>query len=723
MVELKSLLYDRTGGQEQLVRSPEGQPLHSDLVRFYRREPSTTVLLDADLADGSQVPLSPRVEARANDVRDLVRVFRDRRGLSARVNPVKQRFLPAAAEAWEGTDHFVLGSNRIADDVAGQRALREWLQRGGCLWVLLDLVEPETVAALLGDGLDLQVVDRVSLMRFQVRSGPANPHRAAAPVVDLEEPVGFVRVVAPPHVQVFYTVDGWPAAFLTEVGHGRVLFTTLGARGWMRPRTARDPQPTFREFPRLPAASLPFEFLASELEPQPEWLPFTPDDLRSYVTEQISYPVIGRDTVLLVFGSFFLVVSIAAFALGRRGLRAHLGWLGPAVALVASAALVGLGEWSRGAVPPTMAVAQIASAAPGLDEVPMTGFLAVYQPSLVTAPVGAEQGGQFELDLAGLEGRVHRRLQTDLDRWHWENLELPAGLRVAPFRYTVRPREPLTATARFGPEGLEGRVASGPFRQLEDLLLWTPAEHPLAVRLATDGSFRAGAEDQLAAGQFLVGGLVSDRQRARLRLYEKLLAQPQARPIANRSLLLAWAEPVDMHFALAPQARMTGAALLAIPLRFERPAPGTRVTLPAALVDCQRITSDGRTLPPATESRSATSLRLRFQIPASVLPLDVERARLTLKLHAPWREVVISAFADGDAVPVRHLTGPLGAPQVAIEDPRLLRPDGQGALYMNVEVGELRGGNVGQDLWRLSAAALEVRGRTLGEGRDQHESR
>ena len=38
---------------------------------------------------------------------------------------------------------------------------------------------------------------------------------------------------------------------------------------------------------------------------------------------------IRRNTVLLVFGWFFLVLSLAAFALGRKGWRAHLGWLGP----------------------------------------------------------------------------------------------------------------------------------------------------------------------------------------------------------------------------------------------------------------------------------------------------------------------------------------------------------------------------------------------------------
>src|SRR5205809_74179 len=66
---------------------------------------------------------------------------------------VKQRFLPPAPEALEGIDHFVLGSDRIADDIAGQRALRAWLQRGGHLWVLLNWVEPRTVMALLGDEL------------------------------------------------------------------------------------------------------------------------------------------------------------------------------------------------------------------------------------------------------------------------------------------------------------------------------------------------------------------------------------------------------------------------------------------------------------------------------------------------------------------------------------------------------------------------------------------
>jgi hypothetical protein len=174
-------------------------------------------------------------------------------------------------------------------------------------------------------------------------------------------------------------------------------------------------------------------------------------------------------------------------------------------------------------------------------------------------------------------------------------------------------------------------------------------------------------------------------------------------------------EPVDMHFTLASQARVTGSTLLAVPLRFERTPPDTRVTIPAAFVDCRRITSDGRSLRPATESRLATSMRLRFQLPASVLPLVVEGARLTVRLHAPSREVVISALAGDEVISVRRLTSPLGVEQGEIDDPRLLQPDGQGTLSVNLSVGEVRGGNAEQILWRIESAGLEVHGRTLRE--------
>ena len=49
---------------------------------------------------------------------------------------------------------------------------------------ILDRVQQDTVATLLGDILDLHVVDRISLTSIHVRSGPANPHRAEAEPMD-----------------------------------------------------------------------------------------------------------------------------------------------------------------------------------------------------------------------------------------------------------------------------------------------------------------------------------------------------------------------------------------------------------------------------------------------------------------------------------------------------------------------------------------------------------
>ncbi|MFL5342783.1 MAG: hypothetical protein ACJ8F7_21835 [Gemmataceae bacterium] len=720
VVELKSRLYDRTAG-EHLVRSPDGQALHSELVRYEPRETATAVLLDADISDGSQGPLSPREQARADELRVLVRVLRNRWSYSNRVNALKQRFLPPVPEAFDGIDHFVLASDRIADDLAGLAALRTWLERGGFLWVPLDLVKSETVSSLLGDALDFEVVDRTSLTHIPIQVGPGSSQREEAEPRDVEEPVEFVRVLAP-GVRPMYTIDGWPAAFVLEVGRGRLLVTTLGARGWMRPRTARDRAPARPDDPQA-VATAPFEYLAGELHSAGDRPPLSPADLRSYVTGQISYSVVGRGPVLLLFGLFFGVLIGAVVILGRKRLLEHVGWLGPALALGVAGLFIGVGEARRGAVPPTVAFVQLVDATPGRDDVQAAGYLAVYQPHSNSATVGAERGGQFELDLAGLEGRVHSRVQTDLDRWHWENLKLPAGVRTGPFRQTIPTPQPVEATVRFGPDGAEGRVASGPFRPLEDAIIATPGRHLVPVRIADDGSFNAGPDDETGSGQLIAGGMLNDRQRARQALYEKLLADPQPRYLAGRPVLLAWTDPVNLHFSFTSQTRTAGSALLTMPLRYEPTPANTRVTIPAAFVEYRRVDNDGRFLRLATESRLPVQNRLRFQLPSVVLPLIVGSARLTIRLYAPAREVIVGGYADGQIVPLRQLASPTGVQQIDIADPRLLRLSDRGTLDLLVDIREARGGGGEVDLWRIEALGLTVRGHTVPKEANAHEPR
>lgn len=726
-VELKTLLYQKTGDQEHIVPSPDEQALHSNLTRFFLREASTAVMLDADLDDGTTATLSVEEEARTRDIRDLARVLRSCLFLSDRINWVTPRYLPPAVEGFEGIDHFLLASNRIADDAAGQRELRGWLQRGGFLWVPVDIVEPRTISALLGDALEFEIVDRVSLTSIPLRRGPANRSVQQEVDIELEDPVDFVRVLAPGR-EILHTVNGWPASMVVEVGRGRVVFTMLGARGWYRPRRTNiqdpaqprqpsDGQSPYSNFPHLPVARDALVYLANELHSGVEKYGFSEDDLQPYVIEQIGYSVVSRGVTLLIFAAFFLALIAAAAGLSMKARLEQLGWLGPVLAIGASGLFLVLGERARSAVPPTVAAAQLIETTSGLPEMQASGLLAVYHPEASTAIIGSNAGGQVELDFAGFEGRVLRRVQTDLDAWHWENLELPAGVRVGRFRYRVPTTEPIAATLRFGPNGAEGRVSGIANRRLEDVVISTPAQLRLAVRVEPDGTFRAGSADALPPGQFVAETLLNDKQRDRQQLYAKILAAPLPRRFANRRLMLAWTDPLEVPFTLAPPSRLMGSALFTIPLQFERSPPGTAVTIPGAFLSLQRVNEEGNRLRLASESAQPANMRLRFQIPVEVLPLRIDRARFTIKLSAPSREVVVAAFKDGRPDVVRKVQSPIGVEAIDLTETRHLQLDDQGGLYVNVDIGDtptVLGPDdkpVGVN-WRIDYLDLEVHGQT-----------
>lgn len=714
-VELKTMIYYRDGNEERLVLSPDEQPLHSVLTRFFPREAGTAIMLDADLEDGTRAVLTPEEQTMERDFRELARVFRSCLSLSDRINAIPMRFLPPAVEGFDGVDHIILASNRIADDAAGQEALRGWLARGGYLWLPLDVVEPRTISALLGDSIDLQVVDRLSLTDIPLRRGPANRSQQQEVDITVEEPIDFVRVLAPDQ-EILHTVNGWPASMIVEVGRGRVLFTMLGARGWYRPRASNDGPSPYKNFFNLSVAQEALLYLANEIRPL-EKPSFSENEFYPFVNEQIGYAVVGRGVTMTVFGVFFLLLAAGAAILGWHARLEQLGWIGPAIALGVAGILLVLGDRAR-AVPRTVAAAQLVETTSGLPEAQVTGLLAVFNPAASTTPVGSSGGGQIDLDLSGLDGRALRRVQSDLNDWHWENLELPAGVRAGPFRYSLRTEAPLSSVIRFGPEGIEGRVTTGGLPHLEDAVLSTSAYLKMGVRMRPDGAFQASSSDTFAPGQYVSGTLLSQKQRDRQQFYSKILAAPLPRSIANRRLLLGWSDVLPLPFTLTQSPQQMGAALTALPLQFERTLPDTAVTIPGPFMEFVRQSDTGTRLRMANESAQPANLRLRFQVPGSVLPLRIEWARLTLKLSAPSRPVVIAGYEEAKIVPVRQLESPIGVETVEIANPRLLKVDNLGGLFLNVDIGDAPP-MMGPDdkpvrvTWNLEFVDLEVRGRTL----------
>jgi hypothetical protein len=146
-------------------------------------------------------------------------------------------------------------------------------------------------------------------------------------------------------------------------------------------------------------------------------------------------------------------------------------------------------------------------------------------------------------------------------------------------------------------------------------------------------------------------------------------------------------------------------------VRWERAAPGTRVTVPGPLVPYRRI-RDGLSSPPTLESEQPADMHLRFQVPAAVLPLKVERARLVARVNAPGRRVTLAGRAGEQVAALHAEDSPLEPVSADITEERLLRLDEGGGLNVNLSLGEAPGGIAGSQKWTIEYIELEVVGVT-----------
>ena len=158
--------------------------------------------------------------------------------------------VPIVPALLESADQLIVRGNRLATDAPGRTAIRQWVQKGGRLWIMLDSVEEETCQRLLGDACDFEYVDRVGLVNFQSKfseglSGPQNSTRFDlrssndGGIQEHEHPVEFVRVIVD-DCETIATIDGWPSIFKKDFGQGTILFTTVGPRAFSRERQSGE---------------------------------------------------------------------------------------------------------------------------------------------------------------------------------------------------------------------------------------------------------------------------------------------------------------------------------------------------------------------------------------------------------------------------------------------------------------------------------------------------
>ncbi|HEY2249834.1 MAG TPA: hypothetical protein VGH74_02195 [Planctomycetaceae bacterium] len=740
-------LVTRTGGdREVLIRSDSGH-LQFDGTLPVAKSPPVTGIIDSLTASDEDQEVPPV---------DLL-IAAQNAALYNRHNAyLTDRVFAPGEESLDALDQLVMVDGRVADDATGLAAIRRWLFGGGHLWVMLDRVDSRVLELILGDEFALEVIDRVGLTKIQIESRELDASRGSTQEYD--RPVEFLRV-AVTDVKVDYTVDGWPAAFWKPYGEGWLLVTTLGARGWMRPQTAADRAPALPARAAGAASGPPGNTLpAPPAEPaevgdashdREKYLLqsamqglavrfFSPRaasslpaaELERQVEDYVGYSIPPRWLIATLLIGLLLLVAILALFLWRQGRPEIMGWAGPLSAVAIGLVLVFVGRHHRQAVPATVASLQFVQPVPGTDEVRVQGVAGLYSPEGGPAKVAAEHGGWLLPEMTGLEGRARRMVWNDLDVWQWENFSELAGLRSAAcLGASTRPGR-LEASATFGLQAIQGDLRMGARLMAEDAILAT-RDGRIAVNVRSDGTFEARHVDVFAPEQFIAGAFWTDEQNRRARILELLLTGPPSQDDTAAPQLLFWTEPWDLGFEFDADRKSLGAALVAVPLHWQRPPPGSRAFVPSPLLPYRAVLGPDGLVPGLWDYRKRhwqeksvpSATWLRFQVPPVLLPATVERARLVLQVAGHVGKLEIAGLRNKTAGPLKTWVDPWGKLSLEITQSDLLPISADGGLLLRISGGAPVRSDLTKsdppsdskiDSWRVESLSLDIEVKTAG---------
>ncbi|MCC6492714.1 MAG: hypothetical protein IT424_06815 [Pirellulales bacterium] len=438
-------------------------------------------------------------------IRQLVVDARRTQNLSDRLTLLRTDALPTMAEWLECYDQMVLATDQLANDPAGLVAIRHWLESGGRLWIMLDQTPAAWVAPLVGDDFGITSVDRVRVAGGIVKDVRDVPRKADGPRRRFSEPIDLARIIAD-DISVDFEIDGWPAALRQRVGRGSILYTTLGREAWSSGTAPAAKRPA--------SAVGPLEILASDFfQPRSETqnLPAA----ETVAASMIGYKILGRGAVAAILGANGLAIVALGVLPAARRRRHGMAGVAVALALASSCVIVGLGDATRRAVNPTLSSVQLVHVIPERGEMHVRGVTDAYLPTAVAQGMsGADCALAGDGLLLSGRGALH---WLDDRRWRL-NKPLPTGLSLMRLSWREPLHEKRVVSATLAEEGIVGTLNGRLFAEAETAILAAPGALPLAVRIAADGHFQAGAVDRLEAGQFAAAGLLDERTTRRQRL-------------------------------------------------------------------------------------------------------------------------------------------------------------------------------------------------------------
>ena len=590
-------------------------------------------------------------------------------------------FLPPTANPLDSLDQIVIANDRLLADTVAVARLRAWLHSGGRIWIMADQISPDAVRALLGDAVCYSVVDRVQLNDFELeRIAPPLEKSNPTEHWSSETPVEMVRVLVD-NAEVHSKVDGWPAAFWMQIGHGEVLFTTLEAPGWLHGET-----------PTEALRALSKRFFLQRLDP-----PKHTEALSNYLSKEIGYRIPGRGIIAAVLGAHILVVLAAGIWLARLKELQYMGYLIPVAAVLATITLVAVGDRQTTAVPSTIATGQIVHALADSSQAQVESVAAIYSQETQPLPITSAPASVTQLSNDESSGEVKRILWNDRGESNWLFVEQRQGkVQHVQTNAIVNLPEAWSVRVRFTPNGLEGRIAGVNPEICRDPVVVSAASPTMSIKLdPSSGNFTSGFDDVLLPDQFYDDTLISDVQQDRQAMTRQL-RDTDSTFFSRQPSLLFWTEPVDAGVTFGEGFVRRGWALASIPIRIERLEPGSEFQVPAGFL---RLESHAGAKGPSSvfnpetgrwldSMNKPTESELRCVLPRALLPCQLRRCRVVMKVTAPGRRVEVQGMVAGQYQTLHQVESPAGRIEFEIDQPEVLDLDSKGGFLLLIAVSE-----------------------------------
>lgn len=585
-------------------------------------------------------PADQRNQDKGDAAKDLVSASRIFFNHNGRIGTSTSMFLPESARAFESVDQIVIHNDHLLDDTAGLESVRRWLARGGSLWIMVDLVSEETIRRILGDKIPFQLIDRTSLNRVQIKDADQNSQVAPPQPRFFEKPVDFARVVLT-EGNLIQTQDDWPASFWTKISGGKVFFTTLGARAWMRERRASDGEIDNRLGITSYTVTEPMELIGFQMYAEDKPAPvFDLEGLKTNLVNQVGYSVLSRGSVLAILSTYAILLFAIGLWLAKRQQLDRLFYVGPVLAIGTALVFYAMGLTNQKSAEPTVAAFQFVERIAGSDEFQADGTAVLFSHQNLDFELGATNDGELDQAIDRQQSELEKTVWDARGHWKFADGEVPPGLSAFRFKSNVKDLKPIDATARFTDQGLTGEIRNpNPEMSVQDLLLALPAGKFAAFQLDAN-QFQLDSSNEMTASQFIKSNLLTDKQRWHQSVYQNQFPEGAWERWASSPTLYFWSDPVRLDVQFPTEFRRVGGALFRVPLRIRKTEPGTKVNIPSVFIPVSNVMNRYSAISPSFDNKNGkwmgsiskeSTTRLRFKIPRQVLPLEVSSATLTIK--------------------------------------------------------------------------------------------